>query len=102
MKTNINFVLSVSLSVCLSVCLSVRLSVRMKQLDRFSRNLVFDYFLEPVDIIQFSVINDKETGTLHEGKYKGKGKGKTIPLQAWTGPEDSRRVRLPDFKTIGT
>jgi len=33
---------------------------------------------------------------------KGKGKGKTIPLQAWTGPEGSRRLRLPDFKTIGT
>jgi len=29
-------------------------------------------------------------------------KGKAIPLQAWTGPEDSRRLRLPDFKTIGT
>ena len=23
--------------------------------------------------------------------------GKTIPLQAWTGPEGSRRLRLPDF-----
>jgi hypothetical protein len=28
--------------------------------------------------------------------------GKTIPLQAWTGPEGSRRMRLPDFNTIGT
>ena len=28
--------------------------------------------------------------------------GKAVPLQAWTGPEDSRRLRLPDFKTIGT
>jgi len=27
----------------------------------------------------------------------GKGKGKSIPLQAWTGPKDSRRLRLPDF-----
>jgi hypothetical protein len=35
-------------------------------------------------------------------KVKGKGKGKAIPLQAWTGPEGSRRLRLPDFKTIGT
>jgi len=33
---------------------------------------------------------------------KGKGKGKAIPLQAWTGNEGSRRLRLPDFKTIGT
>jgi len=27
---------------------------------------------------------------------------KAVPLQAWTGPEGSRRLRLPDFKTIGT
>ena len=31
-----------------------------------------------------------------------KTKGKAIPLQAWTGPEGSRRLRLPDFKTIST
>jgi len=30
------------------------------------------------------------------------GKGRTIPLQAWTDPEGSRRLRLPDFKRIGT
>ena len=33
---------------------------------------------------------------------KGKGKGKAIPLQAWAGPEGSRRLRFPDFKTVGT
>jgi len=27
--------------------------------------------------------------------------GKAIPLPTWTGPEGSRRLRLPDFKTIG-
>jgi len=27
-------------------------------------------------------------------------KGKSNPLQAWTGPEGSRRLRLPDFKTV--
>jgi len=26
-------------------------------------------------------------------------KGKPIPVQPWTGPEVSRRLRLPDFKT---
>jgi len=31
-----------------------------------------------------------------------KCKGKAVPLQAWTGPEGSRKLRLPDFKTIGT
>jgi hypothetical protein len=29
-------------------------------------------------------------------------KCKAIPLQALTGPEGSSRLRLPDFKTIGT
>jgi len=28
--------------------------------------------------------------------------GKAIPLQAWKGPDGSRRLRLPDFKTIST
>ena len=31
-----------------------------------------------------------------------KVKGKAIPLQAWTSPEGSRRLRFPDFKTFGT
>jgi hypothetical protein len=29
-------------------------------------------------------------------------KAKTVPLQTLTGHEGSRRLRLPDFKTIGT
>jgi len=29
-------------------------------------------------------------------------KQKAIPLQAWTGPEGSTRLRHPDFKTAGT
>jgi len=28
-----------------------------------------------------------------------KGKGKAVPLQAWNGPEDSRKLRFPDFMT---
>jgi hypothetical protein len=28
-----------------------------------------------------------------------KGKGKAVPLQAWSGPEDSRKLRFPDFMT---
>jgi len=30
---------------------------------------------------------------------KGKGKGKQFPLQAWSGPEGSRKLRFPDFLT---
>ena len=33
-------------------------------------------------------------------KYEiGKGKGKVVPLQAWSGPEGSRKLRFPDFMT---
>jgi hypothetical protein len=64
------------------------------------------------------VLSEKEENTTHDnnsfGQYRGhrlhiyiylfiyKGKGKAIPLQALTGPEGSRRLRLPDFMTIGT
>jgi hypothetical protein len=29
-------------------------------------------------------------------------KDKAISLQAWTGSEDSRRLKLQDFKAVGT
>ena len=30
---------------------------------------------------------------------KKKIKGKAVPLQAWSGPEGSRKLRFPDFMT---
>jgi hypothetical protein len=53
------------------------------------------------------------TNELHSGRINGsfkisenqrscKRKGKAIPLQSWRGPEGSRKLKLPDFKTIGT
>ena len=39
--------------------------------------------------------------TGYDFKLNIKCKDKAIPLQAWTGPEGSRRLGLPDFKTIG-
>jgi hypothetical protein len=29
-------------------------------------------------------------------------KGKAVPVEAWAGPGDARRLRLPDFITIST
>jgi len=29
-------------------------------------------------------------------------KVKAIPVQAWTDPEGSRKLKLPDFKTVDT
>jgi hypothetical protein len=31
---------------------------------------------------------------------EGKGKGKAVPLQAWGGPEGSRKLSFPDFLTM--
>ena len=33
------------------------------------------------------------------GRYWGKGKGKAVPLQAWSGPEVSRTLRFSNFMT---
>jgi hypothetical protein len=53
------------------------------------------FFLEPENIKNVSLGAKWNIG-------KVTNKGKAIPLQALTGPEGSRRLRLPDFKTIGT
>jgi len=39
-----------------------------------------------------------------KAKYilKATVRSKAIPLLVWTGPKVSRKLRLPDFKTIGT
>jgi hypothetical protein len=39
--------------------------------------------------------------TLFSKNREAEGKDKAIPLQAWTDPDGSRRLRLPDLKTIG-
>ena len=42
------------------------------------------------------------TETLQMGRRKLnkiKGKGKAVPLQPWSGPERSRKLRFPDFMT---
>jgi hypothetical protein len=30
---------------------------------------------------------------------KGRGKGKAVPLEAWSGPEGSRKLKFPDYMT---
>ena len=30
---------------------------------------------------------------------RGKSKGKAVPLQPWSGPEGSRKLRFPDYMT---
>ena len=38
-------------------------------------------------------------GSLHKHREV---RNKAIPVHPWTGPESSRGLSLPDFKTIGT
>ena len=39
-------------------------------------------------------------GTMAETQgQQVKGKGKAVPLQAWTGPEGPRKLSFPDFVT---
>ena len=42
---------------------------------------------------------EETSKVLHLERSCVKGKGKAVPLQAWTGPEGSRKLRLPDFVT---
>jgi hypothetical protein len=51
---------------------------------------------------QQSESGQQKTARLNSQYTEVKKKGKAIPLQAWAGPEGSRRLRLPEFKTIGT
>ena len=37
---------------------------------------------------------------MHISVPGGIKKGKAVPLQAWTGPEGSRKLRFPDFVTM--
>jgi len=52
-------------------------------------------------VIEKSVLSIYPKSVKRKSK-NGKGKGKAISLQSWTDPDISRRLRLPDFKTIVT
>ena len=45
------------------------------------------------------VIREQYNVTVNSEKLTGKGKGKAVPLQAWTDPKGSRKLRFPDFLT---
>jgi len=39
------------------------------------------------------------TFTKHVIRYMQCSRGKAVPLQAWSGPEGSRKLRFPDYMT---
>jgi len=56
------------------------------------------------EIVQLFVIWDPTCLTAvltirHLQCFDNTGKGKAVPLQAWTGPEGSSKLRFPDFVT---
>jgi hypothetical protein len=44
-------------------------------------------------------VKHNDVGHIIFEKYTYTGKGKAVPLQAWIGPEGSRKLRFPDFLT---
>jgi hypothetical protein len=41
-----------------------------------------------------------EQGSEMQALSYSKGKGKAVPLQAWSGPEGSRKLRFTNFMTM--
>jgi hypothetical protein len=53
-------------------------------------------------LIEIRILTTSTNSSVNTNISLSEGKGKAIPLQALTGPEGSRRLRLPDFMTMGT
>jgi hypothetical protein len=70
----------------------------------FRTHLLLLVYADDINILSGSVLTIKNNIDALEAASKeiGKGKGKAVPLQAWAGAEGSRRLKLADFKTIGT
>ena len=75
----------------------------------FWNTLCYLYFLSLflVPVLLIKVLDKVNTGVTPINDeaamyFENVKKGKATPVQAWTSPEDSRRMRLPDFKTFDT
>jgi hypothetical protein len=51
------------------------------------------------EVLHFSILGGYERGFGIFISKVGKGKGKAVLLQAWNGPEGSRKLRFPDYIT---
>jgi len=71
----------------------------------FSRNLVDSWLsFDSLAVCDFRLPPPRDWGLrssaqLQSVDWKVKIKGKAVPLQTWTGPEGSRKLRFPDFMT---
>jgi hypothetical protein len=67
----------------------------------FSKIKIQHLFLKGYILLKPSVLYSKQKNALVEKTIFLYIICKAIPAQAYSGPEGSRRLRLPDFKTIG-
>ena len=62
--------------------------------------LLFWLAMTPCILVDKSLLNYRHHITEDDCLYGHiHGKGKAVPLQAWSGPEGCRKLRLPDFMT---
>jgi len=80
--------------------MSVRPSFRIEQLGYHWTGFHKISYLSIIRKICLKYSSFIEIG--HEYRVLYMKQSKAIPLQAWTDPEGSRRLRLPDFKTLST
>jgi hypothetical protein len=111
LRTNVDFSLySINLFVCMGEMTGVYCAVRRGSLSRTtnessSKGLrvlrdcmkVSSHVDSTCKYVDYSNMHVREVPHVTTVDYKGK----TIVLQAWTGSEGPRRLRLPDFKTVG-
>jgi len=79
----------VSLRICTRVNISQRTYISYKPQVRLKDHLSLLRAHEPSFQLSKQPIHFKET----------QKKGKAVPLQAWSGPEGSGKLRFPDFMT---
>jgi len=60
------------------------------------------YDVHNLAVCDAELVNHRTTHLFRHASLWGDelvGKGKAVPLQAWIGPEGSRKLRFPDFIT---
>jgi len=78
-------------------------NINIKRAIFFEGINVFPQSVQPsIQCVPVNLAADKTSGAWICLSLCRKGKGKSIPIQAWTGSKVSMWLRMPDFKIIGT
>ena len=68
----------------------------MKKIGERKRHISLVHILHSAS--QYKIKNN-QNNSYDFSTHPVKIKGKSVPLQAWSGPEGSRKLRFPDFMT---